>query len=74
MTTSSSTRPFGASGASSGSLFSRIHTTGYALAFFGAGVALNLTGFNATLGGMQAETTILGMRMTLAVSTADSGP
>jgi GPH family glycoside/pentoside/hexuronide:cation symporter len=53
-----------------GSLFSWIQKTGYALAFFGAGVVLNLTGFNASLGGMQSETTILGMRMTLAVSTA----
>jgi len=53
-----------------GSLFSWIQKTGYALAFFGAGVVLNLTGFNASLGGMQSEATILGMRMTLAVSTA----
>jgi GPH family glycoside/pentoside/hexuronide:cation symporter len=53
-----------------GSLFSWIQKTGFALAFFGAGVVLNLTGFNASLGGMQAESTILGMRMTLTVSTA----
>jgi GPH family glycoside/pentoside/hexuronide:cation symporter len=53
-----------------GSLFSWIQKTGFALAFFGAGVVLNLIGFNASLGGMQAGSTILGMRLTLAVSTA----
>lgn len=52
-----------------GALFSWIQKTGYALAFFGAGVALNLTGFNAALGGAQSEGTILGMRLILAVST-----
>ncbi|ACB75332.1 MFS transporter [Opitutus terrae] len=52
-----------------GALFSWIQKTGYALAFFGAGVALNLTGFDATLGGAQAGGTILGMRLTLALST-----
>jgi GPH family glycoside/pentoside/hexuronide:cation symporter len=53
-----------------GSLFSWIQKTGYALAFLGAGVVLNLTGFDASLGGMQTGATILGMRLTLAVSTA----
>ena len=53
-----------------GSLFSWIQKTGFALAFFGAGLVLNLIGFNASLGGMQADSTILGMRLTLAVSTA----
>jgi glycoside/pentoside/hexuronide:cation symporter, GPH family len=53
-----------------GSLFSWIQKTGFALAFFGAGVVLNLTGFNASLGGLQSDSTIIGMRMTLAVSTA----
>jgi len=53
-----------------GSLFSWIQKTGYALAFFGAGIVLNLTGFNASLGGMQSASTILGMRLTLAISTA----
>jgi GPH family glycoside/pentoside/hexuronide:cation symporter len=53
-----------------GSLFSWIQKTGYALAFFGAGVVLNLIGFKASLGGMQAASTIFEMRLTLAVSTA----
>jgi glycoside/pentoside/hexuronide:cation symporter, GPH family len=53
-----------------GSLFSWIQKTGFALAFFGAGIVLSLTGFNASLGGMQAPSTILGMRLTLAISTA----
>jgi GPH family glycoside/pentoside/hexuronide:cation symporter len=53
-----------------GSLFSWIQKTGFALAFFGAGLVLNLIGFDASLGGMQSESTILGMRLTLAISTA----
>jgi GPH family glycoside/pentoside/hexuronide:cation symporter len=53
-----------------GALFSWIQKTGFALSFLGAGVVLNLTGFHATLGGMQSGSTILGMRLTLAVSTA----
>ena len=53
-----------------GALFSWIQKTGFALSFFGAGVVLNLTGFNAALGGTQSASTILGMRLTLAVSTA----
>jgi GPH family glycoside/pentoside/hexuronide:cation symporter len=52
-----------------GSLFSWIQKTGYALAFFGAGVVLNLTGFSSKLGGLQTPATILGMRLTLAIST-----
>lgn len=53
-----------------GSLFSWIQKTGYALAFFGSGVVLNLIGFDASRGGMQSASTILGMRLTLALSTA----
>ncbi|HMD60374.1 MAG TPA: MFS transporter, partial [Opitutaceae bacterium] len=53
-----------------GSLFSWIQKTGYALAFFGSGVVLNLIGFKAADGGMQSASTILGMRLTLALSTA----
>jgi len=53
-----------------GSLFSWIQKTGFALAFFGAGLVLNLIGFDASLGGMQSDATILGMRLTLAISTA----
>lgn len=52
-----------------GSLFSWIRKTGYALAFFGSGVALTITGFDAHLGGGQSPGTILGMRLLLAVST-----
>ncbi len=52
-----------------GSLFSWIQKTGYALAFFGSGVALNLVGFDATLHGAQSHGAILGMRLMLAVST-----
>jgi GPH family glycoside/pentoside/hexuronide:cation symporter len=53
-----------------GALFSWIQKTGFALAFFGAGLALDLTGFNASLGGAQTPGTILGMRLILTVSTA----
>jgi GPH family glycoside/pentoside/hexuronide:cation symporter len=53
-----------------GSLFSWIQKTGYALAFFGSGLVLNLIGFDASHGGMQSASTILGMRLTLAGSTA----
>ncbi|MEO7414305.1 MAG: MFS transporter [Opitutaceae bacterium] len=52
------------------SFFSWIQKTGYALAFFGAGLALNFVGFNAALGGAQAASTILGMRLMLAGSIA----
>lgn len=52
-----------------GSLFSWIQKTGYALAFFGAGLALTLTGFDAKLGGAQTAGAILGMRLMLALST-----
>ncbi|MEO7600485.1 MAG: MFS transporter [Opitutus sp.] len=52
-----------------GSLFSWIQKTGYALAFFGAGVALNVVGFKASLGGAQSADTLLGMRLMLSVST-----
>lgn len=53
-----------------GALFSWIQKNGYALAFFGAGVTLNLTGFDAALGGAQTAGAITGMRLVLAVSTA----
>jgi glycoside/pentoside/hexuronide:cation symporter, GPH family len=43
--------------------------TGYALAFFGAGLVLNVIGFDSALGGMQSPSTLLGMRLTLAAST-----
>jgi GPH family glycoside/pentoside/hexuronide:cation symporter len=53
-----------------GSLFSWIQKTGSALAFFGAGIVLNAIGFDQSLKGMQADSTILGMRLTLTLSTA----
>lgn len=53
-----------------GSLFSWIQKLGYALAFFGAGLALNYVHFDAALGGAQAPGTILGMRLMLAGSIA----
>jgi glycoside/pentoside/hexuronide:cation symporter, GPH family len=53
-----------------GALFSWIQKTGYALAFFGAGVVLDLTGFNASLGGLQSSSTLVGLRLCLTVSTA----
>ena len=53
-----------------GALFSWIQKTGFAFAFFGAGLALTFTGFDSKLGGGQAPGTILGMRLILAVSTA----
>ncbi len=52
-----------------GALFSWIEKTGYALAFFGTGLALKVTGFDAALGGNQSDGAILGMRLILAVST-----
>jgi GPH family glycoside/pentoside/hexuronide:cation symporter len=51
-----------------GSLFSWIQKTGYALAFFGAGLALKFVHFDAALGGAQTPGTILGMRLMLAGS------
>jgi GPH family glycoside/pentoside/hexuronide:cation symporter len=51
-----------------GSLFSWVQKTGYALAFFGAGKALEFVHFDAALGGAQTPSTILGMRLMLAGS------
>lgn len=52
-----------------GALFSWIQKNGYALAFFGSGLALTLTGFDATRGGAQTPDALLGMRLILALST-----
>jgi glycoside/pentoside/hexuronide:cation symporter, GPH family len=51
-----------------GSLFSWIQKSGYALAFFGTGLALKFVHFDNSLGGSQAPSTIFGMRMMLAGS------
>ncbi len=51
-----------------GALFSWIQKTGYALAYFGAGMALKLVHFDNNLSGPQAPGTITGMRLILAGS------
>lgn len=53
-----------------GAIFSWIQKVGYSTAFFGAFVSLELTGFNAALGGNQTPETILRLRLILALSTA----
>jgi GPH family glycoside/pentoside/hexuronide:cation symporter len=53
-----------------GAIFSWIQKTGYSLAFFGAMSSLQLTGFNAELGGAQTPGTFLGLRLILTISTA----
>jgi GPH family glycoside/pentoside/hexuronide:cation symporter len=53
-----------------GGLFSWIQKTGYALGFFGASVALDLTGFKAELGGAQPAGAMHGLRVVLTASTA----
>lgn len=53
-----------------GAIYSWIQKSGYSLAFFGAMVSLELTGFKAALGGAQTPGTFLGMRLILTVSTA----
>jgi GPH family glycoside/pentoside/hexuronide:cation symporter len=53
-----------------GSLFSWIQKTGFALSFFGAGLVLSFIGFDAAQGGRQPAPALLGMRISLAASTA----
>lgn len=53
-----------------GAIFSWIQKVGYSTAFFGAFVSLDLTGFDAALGGDQTSETILRLRLILALSTA----
>ncbi|HEX3729752.1 MAG TPA: MFS transporter [Opitutaceae bacterium] len=50
--------------------FSWIQKAGYAASFFGSGLALYLTGFDAALGGAQPARAILAMRVILAGATA----
>jgi len=50
--------------------FSWIQKAGYAASFFGSGLALYLTGFDAGLGGAQPARAILTMRLILAGATA----
>lgn len=53
-----------------GAIFSWIQKLGYSAAFFGAMWSLDLTGFQAGLGGAQTPDTILRLRVILAGSTA----
>lgn len=53
-----------------GAIFSWIQKTGYSTAFFGTMVTLQITGFDAALGGGQAPETITAMRLILTISTA----
>jgi GPH family glycoside/pentoside/hexuronide:cation symporter len=53
-----------------GSIFSWIQKTGYSLAFFGTGLALNFSGFDAKLGGAQSADSILSLRVIFTSSTA----
>lgn len=53
-----------------GAIFAWVQKFGYSTAFFGAMLSLKWVGFDAALGGNQSESTILGMRLLLAVPTA----
>jgi len=53
-----------------GAIFSWIQKVGYSTAYFGAFLSLDLTGFDAALGGDQSPETILRLRLILALSTA----
>ncbi len=53
-----------------GSIFSWIQKTGYSLAFFGTGVALDLSGFDAHLNGAQHASAILSLRLIFTGTTA----
>lgn len=53
-----------------GAIFSWIQKVGYSTAAFGASVSLQMTGFNAALGGNQTPATLLRIRLILALSTA----
>jgi Na+/melibiose symporter and related transporters len=56
-----------------GALLSWIQKTGASLAFFVSGLALNIVGFDAALGGQQNPDTIFSMRLLLGGSTAAIG-
>ncbi|HVU18492.1 MAG TPA: MFS transporter [Candidatus Didemnitutus sp.] len=53
-----------------GALFSWIQKSGYGLAFLGAFVALDLTGFKSALGGAQPAGVTTRLRLILTISTA----
>ncbi len=46
-----------------GAMYSWVQKMGFSLAFLGAGVALNIVGFDEQLGGNQSPKTILGIRI-----------
>ncbi|KAF0095919.1 MAG: Na+/melibiose symporter-like protein [Puniceicoccaceae bacterium 5H] len=53
-----------------GSIFSWIQKTGFSLSVLGMGIALDVAGFDAALGGAQSPDAIHTLRLFLAVSTA----
>ena len=53
-----------------GSIFAWIQKTGYSLSVLGMGVALSISGFDASLGGAQNPDSIHTLRLFLSISTA----
>jgi Na+/melibiose symporter and related transporters len=53
-----------------GAIFSWLQKTGYSLAFFGTGVALNFAGFDAKLEGAQDPGAIFNLRVIFTATTA----
>lgn len=53
-----------------GAVFLWIQKTGYSLSALGMGIALTLSGFDATLGGAQSPESIHRLRLFLSISTA----
>jgi GPH family glycoside/pentoside/hexuronide:cation symporter len=53
-----------------GSIFSWIQKAGFSLSMLGMGIALNFSGFDASLGGEQSSESIMTLRLFLSVSTA----
>jgi len=53
-----------------GAIFSWIQKTGFSLSVLGMGIALQFSGFDASLGGAQSPDSILTLRLFLSVSTA----
>lgn len=53
-----------------GALFMWIQKMGYSLSVLGMGIALEISGFDAALGGAQSASSLLTLRLFLAVSTA----
>jgi GPH family glycoside/pentoside/hexuronide:cation symporter len=53
-----------------GAIFMWIQKTGYSASVLGMGIALEISGFDAALGGAQTADSILTLRLFLAISTA----